>query len=334
MNEAAMIAQTADDITAAVLAEAARTPDARLRTLLQAAITHLHGFVRDSGLTEAEFQRLCGLIARAGQATNAAHNEVVLAAGSLGVSALVCRLNNTVASDPAAPPSATPAPLTTANLMGPFWRAGAPNLPHGASLLRGPTPGTPLFVRAWVRDLQGRPVAGAEVDVWHASAEGWYENQDPGQPDMNLRGRFVTDGQGHLHFRSIRPAPYPVPVDGPVGELLRAQGRHNMRPAHVHFLITAPGFKAQFAQVYDADDPYLDTDVQFGVTRPLLGQYVMHAAAGPAEAAPAADIDGPWCTLDHHFVIQPGEPLLPPPPIRGKTDGPRPARVVLTRREP
>jgi hydroxyquinol 1,2-dioxygenase len=314
-----MIIRNEQDVTEAVLAEVARTPDARLREILAAAVRHLHGFVRDARLTEAEFHQVCGWIAQAGQRTTESHNEVVLAAGSLGVSALVCLLNNGEGGQRE----------TTANLMGPFWRLGAPRLANGASIDRSPTGGVPIFVNAWVRDREGRPVAGADVDVWHTSAEGFYENQDPAQADMNLRGTFTTDAQGHVGFRSVKPAGYPIPVGGPVGALLKAQGRHNMRPAHIHFLITRPGFKTQFSQVYSSDDPYLETDVQFGVTRALVGQYVLHHASEPA---PDADVRGEWYSLDHHFVIEPGEPRLPKPPITGKAEGDRPQRVVIERR--
>jgi hydroxyquinol 1,2-dioxygenase len=312
-----MIIGRQEDVTDAVLSELARAPDARFREIMTAAVRHLHGFVRDARLTEAEFHQACGWIAQLGQLTTESHNEVVLAAGSLGVSALVCLLNNGDGSE------------TTANLMGPFWRLGAPHLANGASIVRSPTPGEPVFVDAWVRDHEGHPVAGAEVDVWQASAEGFYENQDPAQADMNLRGTFTTDAKGHAWFRTVKPSGYPIPVGGPVGALLKAQGRHNLRPAHIHFLITKPGYKAQFSQLYSSDDPNLETDVQFGVTRALVGQYVLHHA--DTEAAPDPDVRGAWYSLAHHFVIQPGEPRLPLPPITGKAQGERPQRVVLQR---
>ena len=124
--------------------------------------------------------------------------------------------------------------------------------------MRSPTPGPALFVKAWFKDTGGRPVAGAEVDIWHSSSEGFYENQDPAQADMNLRGKFITDADGHIAFRTVMPAGYPVPIGGPVGELLRAQGRHNMRPAHLHFLASKDGLKTLISQVYVNDDPYLD----------------------------------------------------------------------------
>ena len=316
-KETIVIIGNPNDVTAAVLAEVERAPDERFRQILRAAVTHLHDFVRDVKLTEAEFQQLCAGIARLGQATTASHNEVVLAAGSLGVSALVCLINN----------GDHGRAETTANLLGPFWRLGSPRMANGDSLVRSATAGDPIFVDVWVRDRQGRPVADADVDVWHTSNEGFYENQDPEQADMNLRGTFSTDAEGHVAFRSIKPAGYPIPVSGPVGDLLRAQGRHNMRPAHIHFLIHKPGFKTQFSQVYSGDDPHLETDVQFGVTQALVGQYVLHAD----EPAPAGDVTGPWYSLEHHFVLDAGQATLPRAPITGKATGPRPAKVKLIR---
>lgn len=313
-----MIIRHESEITDAVLAEVERAPDARLRELLGCAVRHLHAFVRESRLTEAEFQQVCAAVARLGQATTASHNEVVLAAGSLGVSALVSLLNNT-----------TPAhPQTTANLLGPFWREGSPTMANGDSLVRSPTVGEPIFVDAWVVDRAGQPVPDAQVAVWHTSAEGFYENQDPEQADMNLRGVFTTDAQGHVWFRTVKPAGYPIPVSGPVGDLLRAQGRHNMRPAHIHFLIHKPGLKTQCSQVYSADDPHLETDVQFGVTEALVGRYVRHVET----PAPWGEVQGPWWSLEHRFVVEAGESRLPRPPITGKATGPRPQSVRLERR--
>jgi hydroxyquinol 1,2-dioxygenase len=312
-----MIIRNQADLTRAVLAEVERTPDPRLRRILASAVRHLHDFVRDTELTEAEFRQICGLVAKAGQLTTPSHNEVVLAAGSLGVSALVCLLNNGEGG----------ARETTANLMGPFWRKGSPVTPNGGSIVRSPTPGEPVFVTAWIVDEAGQPVADAEVDIWQASGEGYYENQDPQQADMNLRGKFTSDAQGRVQFRTVKPSGYPIPVNGPVGQLIRAQGRHNMRPAHIHFLVNKSGYKTQFSQLYSSDDPHLETDVQFGVTQALVGQYVPH----DGEPAPDADVKGRWYSLEHRFVIARGEAALPPPPITAKTDGPRPPLEILER---
>lgn len=315
-----MIITRQQDVTEAVLGELKRAPDERFREIMSAAVRHLHDFAREVNLTEAEFHKACTYIAKLGQMTTDSHNEVVLAAGSLGLSSLVCLLNN----------GDNGQTDTTANLMGPFWRLDSPRVQNGESIVRGPTPGEPIFVQAWVHDREGRPVADAEVDVWHTSAEGFYENQDPGQANMNLRGKFTTDENGHIAFRSVKPAGYPIPIGGPVGELLRAQGRHNMRPAHIHFMIYKPGYKTQFSQVYSSDDPNLDTDVQFGVTRALVGEYVLHEN----QPAPYGDVQGPWYSLDYHFTIEPGQATLPKPPITGKAEGPRPQLQILKRAEP
>jgi hydroxyquinol 1,2-dioxygenase len=313
-----MIIKSQEDVTKAVLAELDRAEDPRFKEIMTTAVRHLHAFVREAKLTEAEFHKTCALIARLGQLTTESHNEVVLVAGSLGISSLVCLLNNGEQGQTD----------TTANMMGPFWRMDSPATPNGGSIVRSPTPGTPIFVNAWVRDQAGRAVADAEVDVWHTSGEGFYENQDPAQGDMNLRGKFRTDAMGHIMFRSVKPSGYPIPLSGPVGALLRAQGRHNMRPAHIHFMIRKPAFKTQFSQVYSSDDPNLESDVQFGVTQALIGQYVLHAD----EPAPANDVTGPWYSLDHHFVIEAGDATLPKPPITGKAGGERPKLEVLQRR--
>jgi hydroxyquinol 1,2-dioxygenase len=311
-----MIIRNQHDVTAAVLSEVARTPDPRTREILTALVRHLHDFAREVKLTEKEFRDGCAFIAELGKRTSETHNEVVLLSGSLGFSMLVCLLNNGVGGQ------------TTANLLGPFWRMESPRTENGASIVRSPTPGDPLFVTATVKDQDGKPVAGAEVDVWQSSTEGFYENQDPGQGDMNLRGKFITDENGVIRFRSIKPAGYPIPVDGPVGVLLRAQGRHNMRPAHVHFLIYKPGLKTHISQVYVNDDVHLDTDVQFGVTEAVVGNYIRHEN----EPAPSAGVQGPWYSLDHTFVMDRGEAMLPRPPITGKASGERPVLAVLERK--
>jgi catechol 1,2-dioxygenase len=298
-----MIIADQSEVTPAVLAEIARAPDARFREIMSAFVRHLHDFAREVKLTEAEFQQAARYVAAVGQHTTDTHNEVVLASGSLGFSTLICLLNNGSGGQTE----------TQANLLGPFWRMNSPVTQNGASIVRSPTPGPELFVNAQVRDVQGRPVAGAEVDVWHSSPEGFYDNQDPAMADMNLRGKFTTDADGRFGFRTVLPAGYPIPIDGPVGELLAAQGRHNMRPAHLHFLVFKPGHKTLISQLYVNGDPHLETDVQFGVTRAVVGDYVRHE--DPA-SAPAADVTGPWYSLDQSFTMEPGEARLPRPPIK------------------
>jgi hydroxyquinol 1,2-dioxygenase len=313
-----MIIENQKDVTTAVLSELQRAKDPRFKEIMSALVRHLHDFAREVRLTEEEFQAAIGYVVALGKHTNETHNEAVLMSGSLGLSTLICLLNN--GNDGQTE--------TSQNLLGPFWRMHSPATPNGGSIVRSPTPGPALFVNAWFKDGRGNPVAGAEVDVWQSSPEGYYENQDPVQADMNLRGKFTTDGNGHISFRSVKPAGYPIPVDGPVGELLRAQGRHNMRPAHLHLLASKDGFKTLISQVYVPDDPHIETDVQFGVTRHLIGEYVRHEH----EHEPAPDVKGPWYTLDYTFTMERGRSRLPRPPITDKARGDRPQieRLVAT----
>lgn len=288
-----MIIENQADVTAAVLREMHRTPDPRTKEILAALVRHLHAFAREVNLTEREFQEAIGHVNAIGQRTTPSHNEAMLMAGALGLSNLICLMNN----------GGNGRRPTQANNLGPFWRTDSPRCEDGASIVRSPTPGPELRFKGWLRDAEGRPIAGAEVDVWHPSPVGLYENQDPSQAEMNLRGKFTSGPDGGFSFRSVKPSGYPVPIDGPTGSLLRAQGRHNFRPAHIHFLIHKPGFKTIASQIYDPEDPHLETDSQFGVTKALIGNFVK---------------DGERYSLAFTFVLEPGESRLPEPPISGK----------------
>ena len=296
-----MIIKSQEDVTPAVLEAYSHIEDPRLREIVAALVKHLHAFARDVRLTEEEFYAAAQFVARMGQMTNDTHNEVVLMAGSLGFSPLICLLNNGNKGQTE----------TTANMLGPFWRMNSPRTENGGSIVRSPTPGPAIIVNCQVKDQKGKPIVGAEVDVWHSSPEGFYEQQDPKQAFMNLRGKFTTDARGHFGFRSVKPAGYPIPIDGPVGDLVRAGKRHHFRPAHLHFLIFKEGFKTLISQIYSNDDGRLETDVQFGVTRALIGNYVRHDGA-----APAPDVTGEWYSLDQTFVMEPGKSRLPKPPIQ------------------
>jgi catechol 1,2-dioxygenase len=297
-----MIIGREQDVTAAALAVMEQTSDPRLRQIMVSLVKHLHGFVRDVRLTEKEFRDATAVIAELGKLSTDTHNEVVLMAGSLGVSPLVCLLNNGDEGNTE----------TDQSLLGPFWRLNSPRVENGGSIVRSETPGAPLFVNGRVVDKDGRPVAGAEVDVWHASPVGLYENQDPEQADMNLRGKFTTDQDGAFSFRSVMMVGYPIPTDGVVGRLLEAQKRHPYRPAHLHALVFKPGFKVLISQVYDPADPHIDSDVQFGVTKALMGKFLRHDTPHPTER----DVATPWYSLDHVYRLEAGEAVLPRPPIK------------------
>ncbi len=302
-----MIVKDELQLTEAVLAETERADDPRLKEIVQALIRHLHDFAREVRLTEAEFDESIAVVARLGQLTTPSHNEVRLMAGTLGLSTLVCLMNNGTEDKP-----------TSANLLGPFWRQGAPMMRNGDSIIRSRTEGPPLFFTGTVIDTGGAPVPGAEIDVWHASPIGLYENQDPEQAEWNLRGRFLTDGNGAFSFRSVKPSGYPLPMGGPVGDLITALKRHPFRPAHIHAMVYKPGYKTITSQIYGHDDPMLDTDAQFGVTRALIATYVRHEPGD--EPAPAPDVTEPWYTLDYTFTVEPGDASRPTPPVSAKSE--------------
>ena len=290
------------DVTPAVQAVMEQTRDPRLREIMTSLVKHLHGFIQEVRLTEPEFREATTIINQIGKLTTDTHNEAVLMAGCLGVSSLVCLLNNGEKGQN----------QTSQNLLGPFWRMHSPHTENGGSIVRSETPGPPLLVRARVTDAEGNPIAAAEVDIWHASPVGFYENQDPKQADMNLRGKFTTDADGRFWFRTVKMAGYPIPTDGVVGRLLAAQDRHPYRPAHLHALIVKPGYKVLISQVYDPTDPHIDSDVQFGVTEATTGDYVRHNEPLPHDPA----VPAPWYSLDYIYVMERGETVLPRPPIK------------------
>ncbi|WP_338808394.1 intradiol ring-cleavage dioxygenase [Agrobacterium leguminum] len=297
-----MVIKTESDVTPAVLAVMEQTSHPRAREILTALVKHLHAFVREVRLTEVEFREATAILNEIGQLQTDSHNEFVLMSGSLGVSSLVCLLNNGDRGQTE----------TSQSLLGPFWRLNSPRVENGGTIIRSDTPGAPLFVRANVIDHEGRPIPGAEVDVWHASPVGLYENQDPDQAEMNLRGKFMTDERGRFWFRTVKMVGYPIPVDGVVGRLLKAQGRHPYRPAHLHALIFKHGYKTLISQVFDPSDPNIESDVQFGVTSALTGDFVRHDEPHPTDE----DIERPWFSLDYTYVMEPGEAVLPRPPIK------------------
>ncbi|MCH4546381.1 intradiol ring-cleavage dioxygenase [Rhizobium sp. WYCCWR 11279] len=297
-----MAIRTESELTPTVLAVMNRTEDPRLRDILVAMVKHLHAFVREVRLSEVEFREATAILNEIGQLKTDSHNEFVLMAGSLGVSSLVCLLNN----------GDNGQTETSQSLLGPFWRLNSPRVENGGTIIRSETPGTPLFVHAKVVDRGGKPIPGAEIDVWHASPVGLYENQDPDQAEMNLRGKFTTDDEGRFWFRTVKMVGYPIPVDGVVGRLLQAQGRHPYRPAHLHALIFKEGYKTLISQVFDPSDPNIESDVQFGVTAALTGDFVRHDEPHPSDT----DVSGPWFSLDYTYVMEPGEAILPRPPIK------------------
>jgi protocatechuate 3,4-dioxygenase beta subunit len=245
--------------------------DPRLHQVMASLVKHLHGFVKDVEPTNEEWMQGIKFLTETGQMCSDWRQEFILLSDTLGVSMLVETVNNR-----------KPSGATEATVLGPFYVEGAPHLEHGANIsLDGK--GEPMVVRGRVTDIEGRPIAGALLDVWQANEDGFYDVQQKGvQPDMNLRGVFVTNADGRYWFRSAKPNDYPVPDDGPVGKLLKALKRHPYRPAHVHFILSAKGFAPITTHIFTPDSPYLDSDAVFGVKESLIGDFVRNENASDA----------------------------------------------------
>lgn len=295
------IVSDAASVTDVVLAAMSKTESPRLKEILNALVEHGHAFLNQVRLSDEEFEQALGFLRNVGLTCTDSHNEVVLLADVLGFSTLVKVLNNSAGEE-----------RTGGALLGPFFRGGSPHYELGASIVQDISTATPIFVSGQVFNTRREPIRNAKVDVWQASPAGLYENQDPDQPEMNLRGHFLTDANGRFHFRSLRPAGYPVPTHGPVGALLRAQHRHPFRPAHLHFVVTAEGHSTLISQIFSDDAEHLESDVTFGVTRDLIGKFERHEAS----TGPYPEQRAPYYTLHCQFVLGEGVPTYPVPPIK------------------
>lgn len=274
------------NITQAVISRLANCENPRLKEVLSSLVTHLHDFVRETQLTEAEWMQGIQFLTDTGHMCSGQRQEFILLSDTLGVSMLTVALNQ-----------ARPAGATEATVFGPFHVGDAPAAKAGDDIARG-APGEPLFVDIEIVGLDGTPVAGASVDVWQADEDGLYDVQRPELgAERRARGVLHTDAAGRTHFRTIVPTAYPVPTDGPVGRMLMATGRHPWRPAHVHFLIQAPGYQTLTTHIFREPDPYLDSDAVFGVRSSLIGRFERH------EEGPLAD--SPYFTLSQRFVLAP-----------------------------
>jgi hydroxyquinol 1,2-dioxygenase len=256
-----------NNITAAVVERFADTPDPRLREILSSLVEHLHAVARDVRLSFAEWNRAIDFLTRTGQICSNTRQEFILLSDTLGLSMLVDAIDHPAGFG-----------ATESTVLGPFYVASAPELPLGSDVSGG-LPGEPLYVEGTVRSSDGRPIADAIVDTWHSDADGFYDVQLPELPEPALRGRFRSDAQGRFHFWSIVPRFYPIPDDGPVGKMLDATARHPFRPAHVHFMISAPDHETLVTHVFAADSPYLDSDAVFGVKNSLIREFT-HERAG------------------------------------------------------
>lgn len=277
---------TGHELTRTVLERLAATPDERLREVMTSLVEHLHAFAVDVGLREEEWLAAVRFLTETGQACTDTRQEFILLSDTLGLSSLVDDLSRP-AEDGA----------TESTILGPFYVPGAPFREPGASIVDTDLGGTPLLVEGLVTDTAGRPLPGAVVDVWQTAPNGLYDVQDAAQPEHNLRGRFRTDEAGRYRLRTVRPVSYPIPDDGPVGRLLRATGRHPWRAAHIHAIVSAPGHRTLTTTIFDADDPYVDSDTVFGV-KPSRVRTFRRAA------------DGVLC-LTEHFRLSAHPPQAP-----------------------
>ena len=247
---------TEDTLTAAVAASFGKGENERFRFLIEKLVAHLHAYARETRLTPAEWKAAIDFLYAAGQISTDSRNEFILLSDVLGLSSMVDMLQSGKDS-------------TAHSNRGPFHSDGSPALAVGGDLKRN-NAGDTLRVSGFVRDESGKPVAGAVLDYWQAAANGFYWQQDATQDKNNLRCKMITGEDGSYEFTSVRPAPYTVPYDGPVGDLLRAGGRHAWRPAHLHFIVSAPGFHDLTTEVFFAGDQYIDEDAVFGVRESLL----------------------------------------------------------------
>lgn len=236
--------------------------DPRFRQVMDSAIRHLHAFVKEVEPSEAEWAEAIAFLTATGQKCDETRQEWILASDALGVSMLVDAVNHR-----------RPSGATENTVLGPFHVKGAPRERMGANICRDGK-GESCVIAGRVVDLDGSPIAGAQIDVWSDNADGYYDVQQPGlQPAMNMRGIFTTGVDGRYDFRTIRPVSYPLPDDGPVGGMLRHMGRHPHRPAHIHFIVSAEGYDTLTTHIFDAADPYLDSDAVFGVKPSLIATF-------------------------------------------------------------
>ena len=244
-------------LTADVIKRMRKTKNKRLKQVMASFVKHMHAFVRDVKPTPEEWFKGIQFLTETGHWSTGKRQEFILMSDTLGVSMLVDALNYKAGAG-----------ATQSTVLGPFHREQAPEFQHGDTISKNATDGEPCVVSGTVKDLKSTPVAGAKLDIWEGGADGLYDSQKG--DDMNLRGVFRTDAQGKFHFRCVTPSFYPVPNDGPVGNMLTATGRHPMRPPHLHFWITAPGFKPLITHLFVKGGKYLDSDAVFGVKPELI----------------------------------------------------------------
>lgn len=274
-----------------VLSRFSNCPDARLKEISESIVRHLHAFIRDVEPTMEEWMAGIAFLTATGQKCDPVRQEFILLSDTLGVSTLVDAINNR-----------KPEGATESTVLGPFHMVDSPLRAEGANIAEHGT-GEPLFVTVGVNDTEGRPVPGAKVDVWQADEYGFYDVQKPGEvPDLNLRGLFTADAGGRLSFRTVMPCHYPIPIDGPVGAWVTASGRHEYRPAHIHFIGMAEGYEPVTTHLFVEGDPYIEDDVVFGVKESLIQDF---PERDDAEMAARCAVPNPFRHVHYNITLAP-----------------------------
>ncbi|HJT39790.1 MAG TPA: intradiol ring-cleavage dioxygenase [Sphingobium sp.] len=282
--------EATDKITSAVIEKVSSGPNPRVGEISAALVRHMHAFVKEVGLTQEEWESGIEFLTRTGHMCDDKRQEFILLSDALGVSMLVDAINH--GEDPRA---------TESTVFGPFYHP-TDQAELGADI-SGAMTGAPLYISGRVLGTDGAPVANAIVDVWHADDQGFYDVQKASLEGHDAgRGWFRTDDQGRFFLWTVRPSAYPIPNDGPVGKMLDAQGRHPFRPAHVHFMIQAEGYRKLVTHLFERGCTYLDSDVVFGVKESLIRDFARHE---DGTAPDGRKIDGEWFSLDHDFLLMP-----------------------------
>lgn len=283
---------TVDNLTEAVIESYVKnTADPRLKVVFSSLIKHLHGFVKDVELTEGEWFQAIQFLTAAGQKCDDKRQEFILLSDILGVSMLVDAINHNRGGK-----------ATENTVLGPFYVPGAPDLPMGANLIRRDIGGETVLVRGKVTDPSGKPLAGVILDTWEGASNGLYHMQDKDAPEFNLCGRFRTGADGNYWFVTERPVSYPIPTDGPAGVLLRAAGRSEFRPAHIHFILRAEGYDQLTTHIFIAGDPQLEKDPVFGTKASLVSNVEQ---ANDAEVAKQYGLKPPFGVVNFNFGLMP-----------------------------
>ena len=271
---------TPDTITDAVLDQMATTPDPRMREVMASAVRHLHAFAKEVNLTPAEWIKGIAFMTAVGKICTPARQEFILLSDTLGLSALVNGLHDSTAMEEG----------THTSLLGPFYREASPKLAAGSQIAKTVRPGSECVLYGRVTDVHGKPIADATVSIWQTGADGLYDIQES-SASIDYRGVFTTDADGLFLVRTVKPIGYSIPMDGPVGEMIRAQKRHGMRPAHIHFLVGAPGYRELVTALYLRDDPHIADDVVFGSSGDLAIDIKPNDPGCPIKGVPSIRFD-------------------------------------------